>query len=78
MKQFVRVKYWRRRGVLIDGKPSGGMTNEILLTTEGKHTFSLTPPSNFLPAEQTRTVNHPRWREPLELEFKPKSRKKRR
>ena len=71
--EFVKVKYWRRRSVLIDGKPSGALTNETFRTNEGRHTFSLSPPPNYSPLQRTRTVRNTSRLRPLELEFKHES-----
>ena len=49
--EFVKVKYWRHRVVLINGQRAG-MTNRTLVVGEGRQRFELSPPKNYVPSEQ--------------------------
>lgn len=66
--EFVRVKYWRKRGVVIDGQASG-MTNVLLAVGEGRHRLELSDPKNYQPTEQVVTVQNTSRLRPLELAF---------
>lgn len=66
--EFVRVKYWRHRRVCIDGQ-SSGMTNRVLAVGEGRHRFELSPPKNYVPAQQVKVVRNTSRARPLEIVF---------
>ena len=71
--EFVRIKYWRRRRVFIDGDPSG-MTNVVLTVgEEGFHQFELSPPPNYTPLRRRKLVRNTSPQFPLEIEFKHQS-----
>ena len=67
--EFVYVKYWRHRKVFIDGVEAG-MTNVVLTVGQaGFHTFTLSPPPNYVPAKQRKLVRNTSPQFPLEIEF---------
>lgn len=66
--EWVKVKYWRKRKVMIDDQESG-VTNEVLAVSEGRHRFQLSPPPNYTPAQQTETIRNTTPQSPLEIEF---------
>ena len=71
--EFVLVKYWRRRRVLIDGV-EGGMTNVVLTAgEEGFHRFELSPPPNYTPPRMRKLVRNTSPQFPLEVEFRHQS-----
>ena len=70
--EFVRITYWRNRGVIIDGRRSG-MTNRVLAVGEGRHRFELTPPKNYTPRQQIKRVRRTTRARPLVIEFKHES-----
>ncbi len=66
--EFVKVKYWRNRGVIIDGQDAG-MTNRSLIVGEGRHRFELSPPKNYVPPSQIKVVRNTTRQRPLVVEF---------
>ena len=69
MAEYVYVKYWRRRTVYVDGKPSG-MTNTVLDVGEaGRHKIELSPPPNYSPSYRLPVVEFTTPQFPLEVEF---------
>ncbi len=69
MVEYVRVKCWRNRRVIIDGQPSG-VTNRVLRVGEGRHRFELSPPVNYTPPQQTKSVKNTTEQFPMEIEFR--------
>ena len=70
--EFVKVNYWRNRGVIIDGQDAG-MTNRVLAVGEGRHRFALTPPQNYVPKSQVKTVTNTTRARPLIIVFRHES-----
>ncbi len=70
--EWVKVKYWRRRTVFIDGHPIG-VTNRLLRVGEGRHRFELSPPKNYTPEQQTRMVRNTSRVRPLIIVFRHES-----
>ena len=66
--EWVKVKYWRKRGVVIDGQESG-MTNKVLAVGRGRHRFKLSPPENYKPRSQIKTVRNTTPQFPLVIVF---------
>ncbi len=70
--EYVKVAYWRNRGVVIDGQPSG-MTNTTLIVGKGRHRFELSPPPNYVPPRQIKVVRNTTPQRPLEITFRHES-----
>ena len=70
--EYVKVKYWRSRGVIIDGQDAG-VTNRVLAVVEGRHRFTLTPPNNFQPESQIKVVRNTTRARPMIVEFQHES-----
>jgi hypothetical protein len=66
--EFVKVRYWRDRKVIIDGTEVG-FTNRLLAVGEGRHRFELSPPKNYVPTEQIKVVSNTTRPRPLEVVF---------
>lgn len=66
--EFVRVKYWRRRNVYIDGQKSG-YTNTVLRTNRGTHIFTLGDPPNYQPIRRRVRVHNTNPVSPLVVQF---------
>lgn len=66
--EFLRVRYWRRRGVYLDGQLTG-MTNRVLVVGEGRHRVELSPPKNYQPTEHIVTLQNTTRQRPREVSF---------
>ena len=71
--EFVKVKYYRRRTVYIDGDKSG-YTNTLLRVNRGTHKFELSAPPNYTPAFRKPFVKDTIPARPMIIEFRPKPR----
>ncbi len=69
--EFVKVKYYRRRTVYIDGNKSG-YTNTLLRVNRGTHKFEMSEPSNYTPSFHKPFVENTIPARPLIIEFQPK------
>lgn len=66
--EFLRVRYWRRRGVFVDGQLTG-MTNRVLSVGEGRHRIELSPPKNYEPPERIVVLRNTTRQRPREVSF---------
>jgi hypothetical protein len=69
--EFVKVTYYRRRTVYIDGDESG-FTNTLLRVNRGTHKFELSAPDNYTPTFRTPFVKDTIPALPMIIEFEPK------
>ena len=69
MPEFIFVKYWRRRTVLVGGQRRG-MTNTSIPVAAGRNAVRLSPPDNYRPSRRIPDVQGTTARFPMELEFK--------
>lgn len=69
--EFVKVKYYRRRNVYIDGRKSG-YTNKVLRVNRGTHRFELSPPPNYTPSFRSPFVKDTIASQPMIIKFEPK------
>lgn len=68
MPEFVKVKYWRHRVVLVNGQRAG-FTNKTLTLGQGRKRFELSLPMNYRPTEQIKLVKGTSRSRPLVIEF---------
>jgi hypothetical protein len=69
--EFVKVKYYRRRTVYIDGDKSG-FTNTLLRVNRGTHRFEMSEPPNYTPSFRKSFVKNTSPARPLIIDFEPK------
>ena len=69
--EYLRVEYYRRRGVLLDGSPKG-FTNETLRVEDGaSYRVTLGGEANYKPASRRATPSGTSTIRPLVLRFDP-------
>jgi len=49
--EYLKINFPEVRGLLVNGKPFGKTTQEVIEIEAGTHTISLQPPANFQPQE---------------------------
>lgn len=70
--EFVKVTYFRRRKVYIDGVKSG-YTNKKLRVSRGTHRFDLGEPVNYQPQRRKPFVKETTPLTPMIIAFNPES-----
>ena len=71
MSEFIFVKYFRNRTVLVGGQMRG-MTNKSIPVARGVNVVKLGPPDNYQPSQRKPNVQGTTSRFPKVLEFKHK------